>query len=157
MLERGKQEQSCGQPWVPGEGTEVCFDIRVACLWALLSSSQTSLFSCVSSPIASKSCETVLTSPMLPPNAVLESFLNINYIFFTVPLHRLPPTQCQGTKKKFGKQENRKQLDLLLMDAKGETDGMPEDRKPKKSLDSRLCTCSQHRPTARRGPGLGLF
>lgn len=42
------------------------------------------------------------------------------------------------------------------MDAKGETDGMLEDRKPKESFDSKLCTSSKHRPTAWRGPGLGL-
>lgn len=45
---------------------------------------------------------------------------------------------------------------MLLMDAKGETDGMLEDRKPKESFDSKLCTSSKHRPTAWRGPGLGL-
>lgn len=56
----------------------------------------------------------------------------------------------KANKTKSTKKQNqtRKQLNVLLIDAKGEADGTLEDRIPKKGLDSRLCPGSEHRPAA---------
>ena len=88
----------------------------------------------------SKCLKSVLTSHTLPSSVVPQGFY-LNDIFFT---KYFPWKKNPQKSSKIGSSW----INLFLMDAKGETDGMLEGKKPKKVLDSRLCPCSEHRPTA---------
>ena len=92
---------------------------------------------------------------MFPSNVDMQGFYlnNTLLVIFFLDTHTHTHTHTHTEK-----QENRKQLNLFIMGAKGETDGMDvREQETSKGLHSRLCTCSDHRPTAWRGPGLGYF